>query len=144
MQQCKVKKFFPLRSGTRQRCLFLQCLVSIVLEVLDRVIKGKKERERNKRQPNWKEIKLYAFVDAIILIFSSVQSLSHVQIFANPWTAACQASLPITNSQSLLKPMSIKLVMPSNHLILYHPLLLLPSICPNMKVFSNKLALCIR
>ena len=60
--------------------------------------------------------------------FSSVQSLSHVQLFVTLWTAACQASLSITNSQSLLKLMSIELVMPSNHLILCHPLLLLPSI----------------
>ena len=58
--------------------------------------------------------------------FNSVQSLSHVQLFATPWTAACQASLSITNSQSLLKLMSIELMMPSNHLILCRPLLLLP------------------
>ena len=62
--------------------------------------------------------------------FSSVQSLSHVQLFATPWTAACQASLSITNSRSLLKLMSIKLVMPSNHLILCLPFLLLPSSLP--------------
>ena len=74
----------------------------------------------------------------------SVQSLSHVQFFATPWTAACQASLSITNSQSLLKLMSIKLVMPSNHLILCCPLLLLPSICPSIRVFSNKLVLRIK
>ena len=59
---------------------------------------------------------------------SSVQSLSHVQLFANPWTAAYQASLSITNSRSLLELMSVKSVMPSNHLVLCHPLLLLPSI----------------
>ena len=77
--------------------------------------------------------------------FSSVQSLSHVQLFATPWTAASQTSLPITNSQSLLKLMSIELVMPSNHLILCHPLLLLPSIFPSISVFfSNESALCIR
>ena len=70
--------------------------------------------------------------------FSSVQSLSHVQLFATPWTAAHQASLSITNSQSLLKLMSIELVIPSNHLILCHPLLLLPSIFPSIRVFSNK------
>ena len=66
---------------------------------------------------------------------SSVQSLSCVQLFATPWTAACQASLAITNSQRLLKLMSIKLVMPSNHLILCHPLFLLPSIFPSIRVF---------
>jgi len=75
---------------------------------------------------------------------SSVQSLSHVQLFATPWTAACQASLSITNSWSLLKLMSIELVMPSNHLILCRPLLLPPSIFPSIRVFSNESVLCIR
>ena len=79
-----------------------------------------------------------------ILIISSVQSLSHVQLFATPWTAACQASLSMNNSWSLLKLMSIKLVMPSNHLILCCPLLLLPSIFPSIRVFSSELVLCIR
>ena len=74
----------------------------------------------------------------------SVQSLSCVRLFATPWTAACQASLSITNSQSLLKLMSIELVMPSNHLILCHPLLLPPSIFPSIRVFSNESVLCIR
>ena len=69
--------------------------------------------------------------------FSSVQSLSHVWLFATPGTAARQASLPITNSRSLLKFMPIESVMPSNHLILCHPLLLLPSIFPSIRVFSN-------
>ena len=76
--------------------------------------------------------------------FSSIQSLSHVQLFAAPWTAAHQASLSITNSQSLLKLLSIESVMPSSHLILYHPLLLLPSIFPSIRVFSKESALCIR
>ena len=66
------------------------------------------------------------------------------QLFATPWTAARQASLSITNSQSLLKLTSIESVMPSNHLILYRPLLLLPSIFPSIRVFSNESALCIR
>ena len=70
--------------------------------------------------------------------FSLVQLLSCVQLFATPWTAARQASLSITNSWSLLKLMSIELVMPSNHLILCHPLLLLPSIFPSIRVFSNE------
>ena len=78
------------------------------------------------------------------LSFSSVQSLSHVQLIATPWTAACQASLSITNSWSLPKPMSIELVMPSNHLILCCPLLFLPSIFPNIRVFSNESARHIR
>ena len=76
--------------------------------------------------------------------FSSVQSLSRVQLFATPWTAAWQASLSITNPQSLPKLMSIESVMPSNHLILCHPLLLLPSIFPSIRVFSNESALRIR
>ena len=74
----------------------------------------------------------------------SVQSLSHVRLFATPWTAACQASLPITNSCSLFKLMSIKLMMPSNHLILCHLLIFLPSIFPNYGVFSNESVLHIR
>ena len=76
--------------------------------------------------------------------FSSVQLLSHVRLFATPWTAACQASLSITSSWNLLKLMSIELVMPSNHLILCCPLLLLPSIFPSIRVFSNESALPIR
>ena len=76
--------------------------------------------------------------------FSSVQSLSPVQLFATPWTATRQASLSITNSQSLLKLMSLESVMPSNHLILCHLLLLLPSIFSSIKVFSNESVLCIR
>ena len=78
--------------------------------------------------------------------FSSVQSLSCFQLFVTPWTAAPahQASLSITNSMSRLKLMSIALVMPSNHLILCHSLLLLPSIFPSIRVFSNESALCIR
>ena len=70
--------------------------------------------------------------------FRSVQSLSHVRLFATPWTAAHQASLSITNSQSLFKLMSIESVMPSNHLILCHPCVLLPSIFPSIRVFSNE------
>ena len=77
-------------------------------------------------------------------LFSSVQSLSHVQLFATPWTAAYQASLSSTNSQSPPKLMSIESVMPYNHLILCHPLLLLPSILPSIRVFSNESALHIR
>ena len=79
-----------------------------------------------------------------ILQFSSVQSLSHVWLFATPWITARQASLSITNSQSLLKLMPIKLVMPSNNLILWHHLPLLPSIFPSIRVFSNESALRIR
>ena len=80
----------------------------------------------------------------ISIHFSSVQSLSLVQLFATPWTAAHQASLSITNFQSLLKFMSIESVMPSNRLILCCTLLLLPSIFPSIRVFSSESALCIR
>ena len=76
--------------------------------------------------------------------FSSVQSLRRVRLFATPWTATRQASLSITNSRGLLKLMSIESVMPSNHLILCRPLLLLPSIFPSIRVFSNESAPCIR
>ena len=76
--------------------------------------------------------------------FSSIQSLSRVRLFATPWTAACQASLSITNSWSLLKLTCIELVMPSNHVILCHPLLLLPSVLPSIRVFSNESVLHIR
>ena len=76
--------------------------------------------------------------------FSSVQLLSHVRLFATPWTTAHQASLSITNSQSSPKPMSIESVMPSNHLILCYPLLFMPLIFPSIRVFSNESALCIR
>ena len=76
--------------------------------------------------------------------FSSVQSLSHVQLPVTPWTAARQAFLSITNSRNLLKLMSIVLVMPPNHLILCRPLLLLPPIPPSIRVFSNESALHIR
>ena len=76
--------------------------------------------------------------------FSSVQSLSRVRLFATPWIAARQASLSITSSQSSLKLLSIESVMPSSHLILCHPLLLLPPIPPSVRVFSNESTLCTR
>ena len=89
----------------------------------------------------WKN-KVYIFY--LKAAFSSVQSLSRVWLFATPWTTARQASLSITNSRSLLKLLSIESVMPSNHLILCHPLLLPPSIFPSIRVFSNESVLCIR
>ena len=79
-----------------------------------------------------------------LIHFSSVQSLSHVRLFVTPWTAALQASLSITKYWSLLKFMSIESVMPSNHLILCHSLLFLPSTFPSIRVFSNEPTLCIR
>ena len=92
---------------------------------------------------------LFVFVDIshhllVPYMFCWVQSLSCVWFFATPWTAACQASLSITNSQSLLQLMSIESVMPSNHLILCQPLLLLPSIFPSIRVFSNESVISIR
>ena len=84
------------------------------------------------------------FTQCSLVQFSSVQLLSHVWLFVTPWTAACQSSLSITNPQSLLKLMSIESVMPSNHLILCHPLILPPSILPSIRVFSNESVLCIR
>ena len=81
----------------------------------------------------------------VLNLFSSVQSFSHIGLFAMRLTAACQASLSINNPQSFLKLMYIKLLVPTNHLILCHPLPLLPSIFPNIiPVFSNELALLIR
>ena len=86
------------------------------------------------------------FINSIVvdIIHSSVQSFSCVRLFATPWTAACQASLSITNSLSLLKLKTIKSVMPSSHLILFCPLLLLPPIPPSIRVFSNELTLRIK
>ena len=79
----------------------------------------------------------------VFVIQFLIQSLSHIQLFATPWTIACQASLPITNSQSLLELISIESVMSSNHLILCHPLLLPPSNFPSIRVFSRESFLCI-
>ena len=79
-----------------------------------------------------------------LIQFSSVQLLSRVQLFVTPWITAHQASLSITNSRSLLKPISIESVTPSSHIILCHPLLLLPPILPSIRVFSNESPLCIR
>ena len=81
---------------------------------------------------------------SIASISQSVQSLNRVQLFATPWTVACQACLSITNSRSLPKLVSIELVMPSSHLILCCPILLLPSIFSSIRVFSNESALCLR
>ena len=89
----------------------------------------------------WTKNALYVF---FLTRFSSVQSLSHVWLFVTPWIAARQASLSITNSRSSLKLMSIESVMPSSHLILCHPLLLLPSVFPSIRVISSESALHIR
>ena len=86
----------------------------------------------------------YSFEAGILSYMCVLSHFSLVQLFATPWTAACQASLSITNSQSLPKLMPIESVMPSNHLILCRPLLLLPLIFPSIRVFSNESVLCIR
>ena len=92
----------------------------------------------------WKQA-VHKYLDIYRIVhFSSVQSLSRVWLFATLWTAERQASLSITNSQSPPKPISIESVMPFNHLILCRPLLLLPSIFPSIRVFSNESALCIK
>ena len=90
------------------------------------------------------EVYMHVWAKTFMNAFFSVQLLSYVQLSATPWTAACQAFLSITNFWSLLKLMSIKLVMLSSHLILCHPLLLLPSIFPSIRVFSNESVLHIR
>ena len=87
---------------------------------------------------------LYVCVCVCVCVLLVVQLLSNVQLFVTPWTAAYWASLSITNSQSLPKLMSIDSVMPSSHLILCQPLLLLPSIFPSIRIFSNESDLCIR
>ena len=86
----------------------------------------------------------YLILYMVVYVSQSVQSLSRVRLFATPWIAACQASLSITNSWGLLKLTSIESVIPSNHLILCHPLFLLPSILPSLRVFSNESVLHIR
>ena len=100
--------------------------------------------ELNYLQNTLHEILQARILEWVSVQFSSVQFFSHVRLFATPWTPARRASLSITNSWSLLKLVSIVLVMPSNHLILCHPLLLLPSIFPSIRVFSSESALCVR
>ena len=129
-------KAFPLRSGTRQGCPLSPLLFDIGLEVLATTIR--EEKEIKGIQNRKAEVKLLLFADNMILYisqFSSFQSLSRVRLFATPWTAACQASLSITNSQSSLQLMSIESVMSSSHLILCSPLLLLPQSLPASESF---------
>ena len=98
----------------------------------------------NVRRPAFMRVRfLFSCTSGLQVVVFVLQLLSRVRLFATPWTAACQDSRTITNSQSLLKLTSIELVMPSNHLILCHPLVLLPSIFPSIRVFSNESALCI-
>ena len=93
---------------------------------------------------HFNSLSCFQFIRNCPSIFSSVKLPCHIQFFVTPWTAAHQASLSIINSQTFLKLMSIKSVIPSNHLILCHPLLLLPSFFPIIRVFSNESVLCIR
>ena len=100
----------------------------------------------NTNQPEFyiqQNIYIYIYI-YIFFFFFSIQSLSCVWLFVTPWTAACQPSLSITKSRSLLKLMSIESAMSSNHLLLCRPLLLLPSIFPSIRVFSNETVLCIK
>ena len=99
------------------------------------IMKFQKQQGRRQGKPSREEVQQS---------FSSVQSLSHVRLFTTPWTAARQASLSITNSWSLLKLMSIESVMPSSHLILCRPLLLLPSVFPSIRVFPSESVLRIK
>ena len=130
-------------------CLFLNFILQGYIEYLDQLLKilfslwftGRRMKGRD-RLGVWNRhyTLLYSKIDQ----FSSVQSPSHVQLLATPWTTARQASLSITNSWSPPKPMSIESVMPFNHLILCHPLHFLLSFFPSITVFSNESVLCIR
>ena len=111
-------------------------------ELKSLLMKVKEESEKPGLKLNIQKTKIMA--SGPISSFSSVQSLSRVQLFVTPWIAARQASLSITNSRSLLRLMSIESVMPSNHLIICHPLLFLPPIPPSIRVFSNESTLCMR
>ena len=108
-------------------------------DMVSQFASGTTKKYRGKIMKSFSTVK-----SAVNGIFNSVHSLSRVQLFVTPWTAACQASLFITNSLNLPKLMSIKSVMPSSHLTLCHPLLLLPSIFPSIRVFSNESVLHIR
>ena len=130
------------------------CIISLILDPIKAYphFTGKEIRIRESNLPkcnsflNVELFHCFVFIPLVsgVGVGISVQSLSHVQLFVTPWTAACQTSLSITNSQSLLKLMSIESVMPSKHLILCHPLLLLPSIFPSIRVFFNESALLIK
>ena len=140
---CRYSSFYSLANWLVRRAPSLHNIVSILCLLSNLLCAGHCAEDFRSFNP----INYFCKVDTIIICsvqFSSVQSLSHVRLFETPWTAARQASLFITNSWSLLKLMSIKSVMPSNHLILCRPLLLFPSIFPSMSVFSNESLLCIR
>ena len=123
--------------------LVLRALLSLVLSTAPALGLGP-QRSRPGENQEWKSIMMRKLSPELHVHFSSVQPLSHVQLLVTPWTAAHQTSLSITNSLSLLKLMSIESVMSSSHLTLCHPLLLLPSVSPSIRVFSNESVLCIR
>ena len=133
-----------LRSVWQSLLYYIYYIIYIIMEVKEYFLGHPVEDQGNCVKQGFREIlKQVEFQDHSVQ-FSSVQSLSRIWLFATPWTTAHQASLSITNSWSPPKPMSIELVMPSNHLILYCPLFLLPSIFPSIRVFSNESALLIR
>ena len=118
------------------------------LELLQR-LRQEREEDRQRRfsfpkQKCRRNCSFKSLQHFMLYPFSSVQSLRHVQLFVTPWTAACQTSLPVTKSQSLLKLMSIASMMLSNHLILWPPLLFPASIFPSIRIFSSESVLCIR
>ena len=117
-------------------------LDTYILLSIHKLSTGEQLLEINGKMASWKLFLVQAFCSCCE--FSSVQVLSHVQLFVTQWTAAYQASLSIANSQSSLKLMPIESVMPSNHLIVCHPLFLPPSVFPSIRVFSNESALRIR
>ena len=123
-------------SAPAMSSLCLLCVEKLQLLDIPQVPKYNQRIEKMQKENNQARQNNYSF--------SSIHSHSQVQPFETLWTAAHQASLSITNSQSLLKLMSIELVMPCNHLILCHPLLFLPSIFPSIRVFSDESVLCIR
>ena len=119
----------------------LMVIYWMLMTMLSKLVKKRKQVFSEQ----WEDVSIvYIITSRISEQFSSVQMLSHAQLFATQWTAACQASLSITNAGSLLKLKSTQSVMPSNHLILCHPLLLPSSIFPSIRVFSNESVLCIR
>ena len=118
------------------------CLLVICMSSLEKCLHHPRCRKQTRGEGRRDKLEGWNWMYTVQ--FSSVQSLSHVWLFETPWIEASQASLSITNSRSSLKPTSIESVMPSSHLILCHPLLLLPSIPPSIRVFSNESTLHIR